>query len=167
MIAQTKRLYIRPIKLDDASSLLAIFGYKEVMRFSRAGVKTLEQIKESLTNFYLKSYETNGFGMYAVIQKTDNQLVGICGFFTEEIDGQEYVELAYRLATNYWGMGFATEAALTLKDYARDKLKIKTLISIIAVKNTASIRVAEKIGMSLWKKTVMYSTEVVIYKISA
>ncbi len=61
MIAQTERLYIRPITIDDASALLPIFGDKEVMRFSRAGVKTLDKIKESLTNFYLKSRDLVAF----------------------------------------------------------------------------------------------------------
>jgi ribosomal-protein-alanine N-acetyltransferase len=163
MFLETPRLYIRKLILNDAQALLPIFGDKDVMHFSRAGVMTLDRIKESLTNFYLKSYTVNGFGMYALIQKSDNQLIGICGFFTEEIDGQQHIELAYRLAKKYWGLGFATEAAIALKQYAFEILSIHELISIIAPANIASIRVAEKVGMSLWKETILHDIPVLIY----
>ena len=62
IITQTERLYIRPITLDDAPALLPIFDDKEVMRFSRAGVKTLEQI--NTTRSYQGVFQ---FALYSAI----------------------------------------------------------------------------------------------------
>jgi RimJ/RimL family protein N-acetyltransferase len=57
------------------------------------------------------------------------------------------VEIGYRLARSAWGKGFATEAARAVRDVAVHTLGIKRLIAIIDPANTASIRVAQKIGM--------------------
>jgi len=163
MLLETTRLYVRKFTPDDAQALMSILGDEDIMHFSRSGVMTLEKIKESLANFYIPNYTAHGFGMYAVIQKSDNQLIGICGFFIEQIDGQRHIELAYRIAKKYWGQGFATEAAIALKQYAHNVLGIKELISIIDPTNIASKRVAEKVGMSLWKKTISHDIPVLIY----
>lgn len=162
---KTNRLDLRLLTIDDAQSLMPIFGDKDVMHFSRIGVMNIDQIKKSLIDIHIKSYKDNNFGMYAIIQQNDNQLIGIAGFLIQVVDGEKYIELAYRLAKKYWGMGYATEAALGLKKYAYDVLKIKQLISIIAPANIASINVARKVGMELWKETKSYNIPVFIYLI--
>ncbi|MCA1799492.1 MAG: GNAT family N-acetyltransferase, partial [Xanthomonadaceae bacterium] len=48
---------------------------------------------------------------------------------------------------DYWGRGFATEAAEALVVHARDVMGLTRVVAVIDPLNTASIRVAEKIGM--------------------
>jgi RimJ/RimL family protein N-acetyltransferase len=66
----------------------------------------------------------------------------------EDADGRREIELGYRIARPYWGQGLATEAAGAAVRYAFDQLMLERVVSSIDGKNTASIRVAEKIGMS-------------------
>jgi RimJ/RimL family protein N-acetyltransferase len=64
------------------------------------------------------------------------------------------VELGYDFRSDYWSRGFATEAAMAVRDYALDVLKLPGLISLIRVGNEASRRVSEKIGMHYVEETV-------------
>jgi len=64
-----------------------------------------------------------------------------------EVDGTRVAELGYDFRSDYWNQGFATEAASAVRDYAFEVLRLPQLISFIRVKNTASQRVSEKIGM--------------------
>ena len=55
-------------------------------------------------------------------------------------------ELAWTIYPAFQGRGFATEAALAARDWARDVLGLAPLCSLIDVENAASVRVAEKLG---------------------
>jgi len=52
----------------------------------------------------------------------------------------------------YWGQGLGTEAARAILDYGFDNLQLPRLVCVIDEENTASKRVAEKIGMTFEKK---------------
>lgn len=166
MLIKTNRLYLRLLTIDDTEALMPIFGDTDVMQYSRIGAMSIEQIRNSLINIHIKSYQDNGFGMYAIVQQADEQLIGIAGFLVQEVDGEKHIELAYRLAKKYWGHGLATEAVLGLKEYARATLNIQRLISIIVPSNIASSNVAQKIGMKFWKETKTHAILVHIYSIN-
>ena len=109
--------------------------------------------------WYKEFYQKDEFdyGRYAVIEKVSNKLIGICGFIPSVLDDTIYPELSYRFAKAYWGQGLATEAACALRDYARDVLKLKEIISMIEPANVASIRVAEKVGLQFWQHRLVYT----------
>ena len=56
-------------------------------------------------------------------------------------------EIGWRLSSNHWGQGFATEGAKAVLDYAFRKLKISEIVSFTAAGNAKSIRVMQKIGL--------------------
>ena len=132
-----------------------VFGDPEVMRFGD-GVQTKEWVDDWLRTCLQRYYPTWGFGPYAVVENQSRDVIGYCGlFFFPNINGQPEVEIGYRLARPTWGQGYATEAARAVRDYAFNILDIRRLIAIIDPSNTASICVAEKIGMR-------YETEVML-----
>jgi RimJ/RimL family protein N-acetyltransferase len=49
-------------------------------------------------------------------------------------------------AREHWGLGYASEAAIAVPDWAFGTLRLPRLISVILPENHRSIRVAEKIG---------------------
>ena len=85
--------------------------------------------------------------------KDTHQLLGFCGLIQQTVDGEDFIELGYRLDQPFWGKGIATEAASAVKEYAFNELGMPTLISIIHHENILSKRVAQKVGMTLMKKT--------------
>ena len=66
---------------------------------------------------------------------------------TRFLDGPREHEIAYLLGSEWWGKGYATEAAAAIRDHARSQLGFDRLISLIDPDNTASQAVALRIGM--------------------
>jgi hypothetical protein len=146
-IATTERLSLRHFHILDRDPMYRIFGDPEVMRFGD-GVQTMEWIENWLRACLERYYQTWGFGPYAVVETLSQEVIGYCGlFFFPDINGKPEVEIGYRLVHSAWGRGYATEAASAVRDFAFRALGIKRLIAIIDPANSASIHVAEKIGM--------------------
>jgi [ribosomal protein S5]-alanine N-acetyltransferase len=74
-------------------------------------------------------------------------LVGRCGILVQDVEGAREHEIAYLLGSQWWGRGYATEAAAAIRDHARGTLGLDRLISLIAPENTPSKAVALRIGM--------------------
>ncbi len=147
-ILQTERLYVRHVHILDHVAMCAIFGDAEVMRFG-AGVQTKAWVHDWLATCLDQYYRQWGFGPYAVVERQSRQVIGYCGlFYFPDINGRPEVEIGYRLARSAWGHGYATEAAQAVRDFAFQTLCLKRLIALIDPHNSASIRVAEKLGMA-------------------
>jgi RimJ/RimL family protein N-acetyltransferase len=112
-----------------------------------------------------KRYERDGYGMLAIYKKDHRQLIGMGGILNHELKGKKVYEIAYSIIPIYWNKGYATEIAQQIKKYMILKTEIKELISIIDRKNFASIRVAEKVGMTLKETTNCFGLSVYIYGI--
>lgn len=155
IITQTKRLVIRYLRATDVQAMYRVLGDEDVMKFSD-GVKTNDEVKQWI-NDQIKDYTVNnGRGAYAVVRKSDAEVMGYCGlFFFPDIAGQPETEIGYRLIKTQWGNGYATEAACAIRDYAFNTLKLSRLIAMVDPDNAASIRVAEKIGMRYEKNIMM------------
>jgi ribosomal-protein-alanine N-acetyltransferase len=146
-VLTTARLFLRHFHIFDAEAMMAVFGDREVMRFGD-GVQTREWVQNWISTCLERYHQTWGFGPYAVIEQQRPELLGYSGlFYFPDIGGQPEVEIGYRLRRSAWGQGFATEAARAVRNYAFHPLGLQRLIALIDPSNTASTRVAEKIGM--------------------
>ncbi len=164
-IVETDRLLMRSFHNSDVNAFSAICADPEVMKYIGGGTHDIEQTQTKITK-WIKNYETDGFGLMALIHKKSNDLIGFCGLIKQIVDDEECIELGYRLAKKYWGKGLATEAAQAVRDYAFKDLNIQQLISIIHPENIPSKKVASKTGMCLIKKTIFQGIDVEIYKVT-
>ena len=164
IVVQTSRLVLRHFTYEDIDALSLILNDPDVMRYSLDGVKTRSQTFHFIDNiiYYSQKY---GFSLYAVIAKEQQQLIGFCGLLPWKFEGQNEVEIGYRLAKAYWEKGYATEAALAIRDYAWQKLELKKLFCIIEPENKRSIRVAQKLGMSYQENVMFRGLNVNVYSI--
>lgn len=164
-IMETSRLNLRYLTSRDAEALLPILGDPEVMRFSIIGVHNKKQIKQFIEQRLL-SYLEYGFGLYALINKQNKELIGYCGFFIQSIEKQREVEIGYRLAKKYWGQGLATEAAQAVLEYGKKRFNFQRFVCLIDSQNIRSVRVATKLGMKLEKKIIYYGLNVEMYSLN-
>ncbi len=168
IVAETPRLILRQLTLDDLDDLVAIYTYPAVMKFfDSTYTYTYENRKQWLEERVFKCYKQRGWGLWATIYKMDNKLIGRCGLIPQLVDGQEEVEIGYLLAKEHWGMGLATEAACISRDYGFEKLRANRLISLIDPDNIASQKVANKVGLTYEKDTYMWNKTVRIYAMYA
>ena len=92
--------------------------------------------------------------------------MGECGICAQEVDGEREFEISYRMRRDCWGNGLATEAARACRDHGFNQAGLRRLISIIESGNAASIRVAEKMGMTLEKRASFHGIPVLIYSVA-
>jgi ribosomal-protein-alanine N-acetyltransferase len=151
-ILETNRLILRQFELGDLDSLYVIYRDPVVRRYFPEGTLTLEETREELEWFLNGHPEHPELGLWATILKQNGSFIGRCGLLPWTIDGRYEVEVAYLLAREQWGRGLATEAAHAILDYGFQRLALPRLICLIDRENRASIRVAEKIGMSFEKE---------------
>lgn len=151
-ILETKRLVFRHLEPRDLDRLFALCGDPEVRRYFPEGTLTYQETKEELEWFLNGHPEHPELGLWATIHKETDRFIGRCGLLPWTIDQRLEVEVAYMLAKEYWGQGLGTEAAQGILDYGFEKLRLSRLICLIDRENLASIRVAEKIGMTFEKE---------------
>ncbi|KGB82345.1 acetyltransferase [Rhodovulum sp. NI22] len=85
-----------------------------------------------------------GYGRWAVVEKTSGAICGIVGLW--DPDGWPEPEIGWDLFDGFEGRGYATEAALAARGFAYDVLGWTTAISLVKPANTASARVAGRLG---------------------
>jgi [ribosomal protein S5]-alanine N-acetyltransferase len=161
---ETPRLLLRNFQLDDIPQLAAILADPQVMKFAPNGVLSTAETEAKVAGF-MRSYQTFGFGKWAVIHKASLELIGYCGIALENIDQHPEREVGYRLATRYWGQGLATEAAAATVKYGLQQLKLPYLLGIVARANVASVRVLEKVGMHYTHATRFQDIKMDVYRI--
>jgi len=152
LIIETTRLLLREFTSEDVRMLARILSDPETMRFYPA---TLDQIGvEDWIERNRLRYQKDGHGLWAMILKHTDELVGDCGLTRQVVDGNQEIEIGYHVRRDLWGQGLAPEAALACRDYGFRQLSVDRLISLVRPQNLPSSRVAEKIGMSLWKQVM-------------
>jgi RimJ/RimL family protein N-acetyltransferase len=143
---ETTRLYLRLMELSDLEGLLKIFGDPKVMESFGKAPFNRKQMK-SWMDRNLEHQNLYGYGLFSTILKSNGILIGDCGLEHIEVKGEKVAELGYDFRSDYWNQGFATEAAIAVRDFAFNEVKLPHLISLIQMGNKASRRVSEKIGM--------------------
>jgi ribosomal-protein-alanine N-acetyltransferase len=103
-------------------------------------------------------------GLNTLREKGSGALVGYCGLLVQTVDDLLELEIGYSLLLTHWGQGYATEAALTCKAFARTHHLAQSVISIISLTNVASQRVALNLGMHVEKVTWYAANEVNIFR---
>lgn len=163
MIFRTKRLCLEKIGIKHKGNLFKLLSNPEVHKYFP---KTLDQNEsEAFFEEIQHRYNADGYCFWAVIRKSDNLFLGICGLLSQTIDGQKETEVGYRISNEYWGHGYGTEAAKGCMQYAKEMLKLASIISLIRPENLPSIRVAEKNGLKLEKETMFHNMLHLVYRI--
>jgi ribosomal-protein-alanine N-acetyltransferase len=147
MTIETNRLLLRQMVAEDAEAFFLVFSDPRVMTSFGGNLFDRPQV-EKWVQRNLAHQKQHGYGLFSVILKSENILIGDCGFEHIEVSGRPEVELGYDLRSQYWGQGYATEAAAAVRDFAWQELGLRRLVSLIRPSNLASSRVAEKIGMT-------------------
>ena len=103
----------------------------------------------------ISRYQKRNFGLWAVVIKKTDEMIGQCGLTMQLWKEEEVLEIGYLFCRRYWHKGYAIEAAKACKKYAFEILKADEVCSIIRDTNVASQNVAIRNGMTMtdtWTK---------------
>jgi RimJ/RimL family protein N-acetyltransferase len=145
---ETERLILRAWEPRDRDTYAAFVMDPEVRRFY-FDVPTRAEVDAMLDRF-VEFYRRDGFGLLAVERKADGALLGDVGIVPVgmPIRGNPPVEIGWLLGKQYWGQGYAPEAAQAWIDHAFGQLGLSEIVAWTTVTNLPSQRVMQKLGMS-------------------
>lgn len=143
---ETERLLLRSETLADCDAIYAINTDPEVTRYIGDGsIMSIsrDQLYERLGQLIPKRKEAD-YGLAAVVLKESNQYIGACWLkYDDFCDG---VELGYRYGREFWGSGYATEAAQAVLEEGFKLPQLEEVYACAHPDNHASCRIIEKLG---------------------
>jgi RimJ/RimL family protein N-acetyltransferase len=144
----TARLLLRQWRSPDRTPFAELNADPRVMEFFPSPL-TREQ-SDAMADRCEAFIRERGWGLWAVELKTDGRFVGFVGLNipTAPLPFSPCVEVGWRLAFDYWGHGFATEAALEALRVGFEVLELEEIVSFTAVANRRSRAVMERLGMT-------------------
>ena len=162
-LIETERLFIRQFDMHDVESLSTILLDATVMKYSFRNINSREGIKEYIQSC-LDSYQKYNFGQWAVINKSDLQLIGICGLNKGFNGDHSITHVNCRFAVSSWGKGLASEALKAVIQYSKNSLNLKILHALIEPANSKSIAITKKHGFTFEKETVYKTRKLAFYR---
>lgn len=147
IIIQTKRLILRTWQDSDAQAYYEMNQDPKVIQYF-LGALTMTQVTDFIKAKNQQQQEL-GYTLWAVELKSTGEFIGFIGLNYTQWPAHftPAVEIGWRLASQYWNQGYATEGAQACLEYGFNKVGLKEIVSFTVPANLASIKVMEKIGM--------------------
>jgi RimJ/RimL family protein N-acetyltransferase len=150
IVLETDRLILRHLAPDDAAFILELLNDPGWLRFiGDRGIRTIEEARAYILKGPVVSYERHGFGLYLAARKADKVPIGICGLLKR--DALPDVEVGFALLPQFYGQGYAFEAAAASMAHGRSRLGLTRIAAVTVPGNERSIHLLEKLGLRFEK----------------
>jgi RimJ/RimL family protein N-acetyltransferase len=180
MDLSTDRLRLRPMAATDLDAIAGLLADPEVVRFIGDGRPRSRARAGVTVSNAVRMWDERGFGPF-VIERSDDRgrggrFVGACLLFPIARSGIDptdlgargpEIEIGYWLAPEFWGAGYATEAARSVLAWAVSDQgpRLERVVGVTLPANEPSKRVLERIGMVLVGETdAYYDTVTTLYE---
>lgn len=147
-VIETDRLWLRRWCDADREPLARMNRDPAVMEFFPSLLSRAES--DALVDRIEAHFDQHGFGLWATEVRTTGELIGFVGLAVPRFTAwfTPCVEIGWRLASEHWGKGLATEGARAVVGHAFDVLNLDEIVSLTVPANLRSRRVMEKLGMT-------------------
>jgi RimJ/RimL family protein N-acetyltransferase len=153
---ETARLVLRRPERRHATLLATVLADPEVTAYLAPGAR-IPPDPDRLYQAWQHAWVVDGYGQFAVQRRQDHAVLGRVGLLAWDpatwspgtaaaIGPRAEVEIGWLLRRSAWGQGYATEAAIAVRDWVHGSVGVGRLISLIHPANTRSLRVAAKLG---------------------
>jgi RimJ/RimL family protein N-acetyltransferase len=143
----TPRLRLRAWAERDLAPFAALNADPRVMEFFPAPLSTAES--DALVGHVREHFARHGYGFWAVEAPGVADFIGFVGLAVPTFPARfmPCVEIAWRLAYDYWGRGYSSEAAVAVVEFAFTSLRLDEIVSFTVPDNLRSRRVMGRLGM--------------------
>lgn len=159
-VLETERLRLREWREADFEPFAAIYADEEQARYI-GGVHPRDEAWRRMACF-AGHWALRGYGHWALEEKAAGVFAGWCGLWNPE--GFPEPEIAWTLTIAFRGRGLAREAALRVREFAYGTLGWNTAISLVAIGNEPSARVARRLGAVVERYIQFRGSECAIYR---
>lgn len=140
-LLETPRLILRRFRPEDWQDLKAYVVREEVRRYEPPYPTTDEGIQE------MAAWLSESADFWAVTLKESGKVIGQIHYGPRDQPNWNCRNLGYVVNPDWWGQGFATEAAARVMQHGFEDLDCRRFYSGCNPDNVASWRVLEKLGM--------------------
>jgi RimJ/RimL family protein N-acetyltransferase len=146
-LLETERLVLSGWRADQIGDLVRLHGNPIVARYLKDHGQpwSQQEMDEALAN-WIELFETQRLGKLRLTRKSDGVLVGRAGYGIYPPTGEP--ELGYSLYPEFWGNGYAFEAASALRDWIFRETDWDHFIGMADTRNAPSLAILDKIGMT-------------------
>ena len=172
---KTQRLNLRQWRAADCSLFAGLTADPLVMKYFPATLNRASS--DALVDYFSASIDHNGWGFWATEIAETGEFIGFIGINqpSQTLPFSPCVEIGWRLATQYWGKGYASEGAKACLKFAFEELALAEVVSMTPRLNCRSEKVMQRIGMRDAQQNFNYPAipegnelaEHVLYKITA
>jgi RimJ/RimL family protein N-acetyltransferase len=156
-ILETERLILRPYRADDLPHYAALWAEENVTRYIGGKPNTEEESWLRLLR-QAGHWPLLGFGYWIVEERSTGTLLGEAGLaeFHREIVPPIVgtPEAGWVFSSAAHGKGYATEAMRAIFDWSKAQLPHDRTVCLIHPENTASLRLAAKLGFLELRQTI-------------
>ncbi len=165
MKLETERLHLRRFTPDDLEIYAArIFADPDVMRYLPKRDSLPAERAQRTMDFFNTHWTQFPYGPWAVQEKASGELIGHCGLrLIAEINE---TEVLYALGKDFWGNGFATEAARASVDFGFKQIGLERIIALAVPENIASRKVMAHCGLQYEKEIQLFGLDCVYYALN-
>jgi [ribosomal protein S5]-alanine N-acetyltransferase len=163
IVLETTRLLLRTFTSKDAQLIYDLNLDPDVTRYTGDPVMDIEHAREVLEKVILPQYALYNHGRWAVLVKPQLEFIGWCGLKRRPERDNE-IDLGYRFLKQFWGKGYASEAAFACIKYGFEKMELPRIVGRAMPDNKASIRVLEKCGMQYIGEEIVDEHPAVTYE---
>ena len=144
---KTPRLGLRQWRPEDREPFAALNADPKVMEYFPASLDRMAS--DAMADRCESLIAERGWGLWAVEKRNNGEFIGFVGLHVPiaELPFSPCVEIGWRLASQYWGNGFATEAARASLRVSFELLGISEIVSFTSIRNSRSRAVMERLGM--------------------
>ena len=157
---ETERLSLRKFTEADELFVYELMGSDKVCEYfpGKKGY-SLETCKK-LLNYYIKSFGYQDKQRIYLVSTKEGEKIGYVGI--QIVKDFNKFEVFYALKPDFWGFGYATEAAIEMIKLAK-LTNIDELIALADIENPASQHVLEKIGYTKEKQIKLWELDLYFY----
>lgn len=154
IVAETDRLRVRYLTINDAEFILTLLNDPAWLRFiGDKNVRTIEHASAYITTGPLDMYRRLGFGLFLVELRASGDPIGLCGLIKR--DGLDDVDIGFAFLESHRNSGFAFEAAQSVLQFAERTLLMERVVAITTVDNERSAHLLARLGFLFEKMVVL------------
>ena len=148
---ETENLILRHLKPSDLERMYELDSNPIVHKYLGNKPNTSKLQSEKDIAFNIQQHIDRGIARWAAIEKSSGEFIGWSGLrLNNDLtfnNKTNFYDVGYRFIPRYWGRGYATESSIVALDYFFNTMNKDLLVGVAEVKNIASNRVLEKIGL--------------------
>ncbi len=152
VILESERLLFRQHEPADLDSYCAMEMDADVRRYVGGSPRSRADAEQRFRNGPLKPV-SDRLAIWATVLKPAGPYIGRCGLYPHIGPGEKIIvgeaALSFYIAREFWGRGFASEAALAFIRFGREELKLPRIVATVQEGNDVSVRILQKLGFEL------------------